>query len=97
MSPTPIVLISGDRIIELFVSLRRLILAPIIVEGEEQRNAIGTLLRLSVSIPRADFKEVLSDVTVPLMEFYRAEVIIAQFLGLHATTDHFLISRFNSF
>lgn len=51
----------------------RLILAPIIIEGEEQRNALGTLLRLSVSIPRADFREVLADVSVPLLEFYRDE------------------------
>lgn len=55
----------------------RLILAPIIIEGEEQRNAIGNLLRLSVSVPRADFKEVLSDVTVPLLEFHREEVCLA--------------------
>lgn len=51
----------------------RLLLAPIIIEGEEQRNAIGNLLCLSVSIPRAELREVLTDVTVPLLVFHRDE------------------------
>lgn len=57
------------------ILIRRLILAPIIIEGEEQRNAIGNLLCSSVSIPRADLKEVLSDVTVPLLEFHRDQAV----------------------
>lgn len=52
----------------------RLILAPIIIEGEEQRNDSGILLRLSVSIPRADFREILKDALIPLVEFYRDTV-----------------------
>lgn len=54
--------------------LYRLILTPILIEGEEQRNNSGILLRLSISIPRADLKEVLKDVSVPLLEFYRESV-----------------------
>ncbi|XP_058467736.1 autophagy-related protein 2 homolog A [Malaya genurostris] len=49
----------------------RLLMAPIIVEGEEQRNQHGTVLRFSVSIARADFREILTDASVPLIEFYR--------------------------
>ncbi|XP_058813814.1 autophagy-related protein 2 homolog B [Topomyia yanbarensis] len=49
----------------------RLLIAPIIVEGEEQRNRLGTVLRFSVSIARADFREILADASVPLIEFYR--------------------------
>lgn len=52
----------------------RLILTPILIEGEEQRNNSGILLRLSISIPRADLKEVLKDASVPLLEFYRESV-----------------------
>lgn len=46
-------------------------MAPIIVEGEEQRNASGNLLRLSVSIARGDFREILKETSVPLIEFMR--------------------------
>ncbi|EDS41201.1 autophagy-specific gene 2 [Culex quinquefasciatus] len=49
----------------------RLLMAPIIVEGEEQRNRLGSVLRFSISIARADLREVLTDVAVPLVEFYR--------------------------
>ncbi|XP_065094861.1 autophagy-related protein 2 homolog A-like [Ochlerotatus camptorhynchus] len=49
----------------------RLLLAPIIIEGDEQRNRLGSLLRFSISIARADLREVLTDVSVPLLEFYR--------------------------
>lgn len=52
----------------------RLILTPILIEGEEQRNNSGILLRLSISIPRADLKEVQKDASVPLLEFYRESV-----------------------
>uniref|UniRef100_A0A1Q3FUU4 Autophagy-related protein 2 n=2 Tax=Culex tarsalis TaxID=7177 RepID=A0A1Q3FUU4_CULTA len=49
----------------------RLLMAPIIVEGEEQRNRLGSVLRFSLSIARADLREVLTDVAVPLVEFHR--------------------------
>lgn len=53
----------------------RLILTPILIEGEEQRNNSGILLRLSISIPRADLREMPKDTTsVPLLEFYRDSV-----------------------
>lgn len=58
--------------------LFRLLLTPIIIDGEEQRNASGNLLRLTVSIARADFREVLSDESVPLIEFIREDVSILQ-------------------
>lgn len=54
--------------------MNRLILTPILIEGEEQRNNSGILLRLSISIPRADLREVLKDASVPLLEFYRESV-----------------------
>lgn len=48
----------------------RLLVAPIIVEGEEQRNTIGDLLRLTVSMAHVDFREVLQNgLTTPLLEF----------------------------
>lgn len=53
----------------------RLLLTPIIIEGEEQRNNSGILLRLSISIPRAELKEILKDTSVPLLEFVRDTVI----------------------
>lgn len=52
----------------------RLLLAPIIIEGEEQRNASGNLLRLSASIAHADFKEVLDTISVPLLEFSKSNI-----------------------
>ncbi|XP_050067859.1 autophagy-related protein 2 homolog A [Anopheles maculipalpis] len=51
----------------------RLFLAPLILEGDEQRNRCGSLLRFSVSIARADLREVLLEVSVPLVEFYREQ------------------------
>ncbi|XP_055537641.1 autophagy-related protein 2 homolog A [Wyeomyia smithii] len=49
----------------------RLLMAPIILEGEEQRNRLGTVLRFSISVARADLREILTDTSVPLVEFYR--------------------------
>ncbi|XP_049531977.1 autophagy-related protein 2 homolog B [Anopheles darlingi] len=49
----------------------RLLLAPIILEGDEQRNRCGSLLRFSIAIARADFREVLPELSVPLVEFHR--------------------------
>ncbi|XP_052865344.1 autophagy-related protein 2 homolog A [Anopheles cruzii] len=51
----------------------RLLLAPIILEGDEQRNRCGSLLRLTVAIARADFREVLPELSVPLVEFHREQ------------------------
>lgn len=60
----------------------RIIVAPIIIEGEEQRNNSGILLRLSISIPRAEIREVLKDVSVPLLEFHRDSVIFTTLQSL---------------
>lgn len=49
----------------------RLIFTPIIVEGEEQRNMSGTMLKCNISIARADFSEHLNDTTIPLFKFLR--------------------------
>ncbi|XP_031632964.1 autophagy-related protein 2 homolog B [Contarinia nasturtii] len=49
----------------------RLVLTPILIEGEEQRNNSGILLRLSISIPRADLREIMKDASVPILEFHR--------------------------
>uniref|UniRef100_A0AAG5CVV1 Autophagy-related protein 2 n=1 Tax=Anopheles atroparvus TaxID=41427 RepID=A0AAG5CVV1_ANOAO len=49
----------------------RLLLAPIIIEGDEQRNRCGSLLRFSLSIARADLREVLPEASIPLVEFFR--------------------------
>lgn len=54
--------------------INRVLFGPIIIEGEEQRNNSGILLRLSISIPRAEIREVLTDASVPLLEFYRDSV-----------------------
>lgn len=64
---------NGNQLFVVVFSFR-LILTPILIEGEEQRNNSGILLRLSISIPRADLKEVLKDASVPLLEFYRESV-----------------------
>lgn len=72
-----------------FLGSFRLIFAPIIVSGDDQRNASGNLLRLTVSIPRADCREVLSDESVPLVEFIRENV------GFLIYVDQ--VSRFHSF
>lgn len=81
-------MISGGKDLNKIISLLdagckknhiRLILAPIIIEGEEQRNNSGILLRLSISIPRADLREILKEVSVPLIEFYRDSVCLPKF------------------
>lgn len=55
-------------------NIYRLVAAPIIIEGEEQRNNSGILLRLTLSIPRAEFREILKDASIPLLEFQRDTV-----------------------
>lgn len=54
----------------------RLLVAPIIVEGEEQRNASGNLLRMTVSMAHVDLREVLQNgLTTPLLEFAASNVM----------------------
>lgn len=48
----------------------RLMVAPIIVDGEEQRNDMGNILRLTVSMAHTDVREVMQNgLTTPLLEF----------------------------
>lgn len=50
----------------------RLVLAPVIMEGEQQRNSIGNQLQFKTSIARADIRECLKDgSTNPILQFNR--------------------------
>lgn len=49
----------------------RLIMTPIIVEGEEQRNMSGTVMKFTVSVARADLREHLNEVSPPVLQFKR--------------------------
>ncbi|XP_055617380.1 autophagy-related protein 2 homolog B [Toxorhynchites rutilus septentrionalis] len=49
----------------------RLILAPVVLDGEQQRNRLGHLLRFSASVACADLREVMPDISIPLVEFSR--------------------------
>ncbi|CAO1344881.1 unnamed protein product [Diamesa serratosioi] len=59
----------------------RIMLAPIIVDGEERRTVKGNRTKLTVSIPRAEIYEVLSSVSIPILEFLRNE-------ATHIIPDH---------
>lgn len=51
----------------------RLMLAPIIVDGEERRTVKGNCTKFNVSIPRADCHEILGDLCLPILDFNRKE------------------------
>jgi autophagy-related protein 2 len=51
----------------------QLMLAPIIVDGEERRTTKGNCTKLNVSISRADVLEVLGDLTLPILQFHRKD------------------------
>lgn len=51
----------------------RLMLAPIIVDGEERRTVKGNRTKFNISIPRADVHEILGDLCLPILEFHRKE------------------------
>ncbi|GAB0095176.1 Autophagy-related protein 2 [Sergentomyia squamirostris] len=51
----------------------RLWLAPVIAEGDEQRNLKENLMQVAVSVARAHLKEILTDVAVPLLDFHRED------------------------
>uniref|UniRef100_A0A1B0D0K3 Autophagy-related protein 2 n=1 Tax=Phlebotomus papatasi TaxID=29031 RepID=A0A1B0D0K3_PHLPP len=51
----------------------RLWLTPVIAEGDEQRNMKENVMQVVVSVARGHFKEILTDVAVPLLEFHREE------------------------
>ncbi|CRL03003.1 CLUMA_CG016444, isoform A [Clunio marinus] len=51
----------------------RLMLAPVIVDGEERRTVKGNCTKLNISISRADVHEILGDLCLPIIEFYRKD------------------------
>uniref|UniRef100_A0A7G3AGM6 Autophagy-related protein 2 n=1 Tax=Lutzomyia longipalpis TaxID=7200 RepID=A0A7G3AGM6_LUTLO len=51
----------------------RLWLAPVIAEGDEQRNMKENVMQIAVSVARGHLKEVLTDVAVPLLDFHRED------------------------
>ncbi|XP_059616173.1 autophagy-related protein 2 homolog B-like [Phlebotomus argentipes] len=51
----------------------RLWLAPVIAEGDEQRNMKENLMQVAISVARGHVKEILTDVAVPLLDFNRDE------------------------
>lgn len=53
----------------------RLLVTPIIVEGEEQRNARGNLLHLSLSVAQAEMVEVLDRCAHPLLTFPKTKEV----------------------
>lgn len=51
----------------------RVMLAPIIVDGEERRTVKGNCTKLNLSISRADVHEILGDLYLPILEFQRKD------------------------
>lgn len=51
--------------------------SPIIIEGEEQRNAVGNNLGMTISIANADLQEIHDDCLIPIFEFYKQKVIFS--------------------
>lgn len=51
----------------------RFMLAPIILDGEERRTTKGNCTKLNISISRADIHEILGDMTLPILDFYRKD------------------------
>lgn len=52
----------------------RLLAAPIILDGMEQRNTNGIQLRLSTTIGRFDFSEVLNNLSIPILSFFKYRI-----------------------
>lgn len=53
--------------------LCRILLAPIIVSGEERRTEKGNRTKLNLAISRADMREILDGLTIPLLDFNRKD------------------------
>jgi autophagy-related protein 2 len=51
----------------------QLMLAPIIVEGEERRTTKGNCTKLTFSVSRADIHENLGELSLPILEFSRKD------------------------
>lgn len=51
----------------------RVMLAPIILDGEERRTDKGNCTKFNISIPRVDIHEILGDLCLPILEFHRKE------------------------
>lgn len=48
-------------------------MAPIIINGEERRTEKGNRTKLNVAISRADMREVLDGLTLPILDFNRKD------------------------
>jgi len=48
-------------------------LAPIIISGEDRRTEKGNRTKLNVSISRAEIKEILDGLTLPILDFSRKD------------------------
>lgn len=55
----------------------QLMMAPVIVDGEERRTTKGNCTKLNVSISRVDVKEILGEQILPILEFYRKDATSA--------------------
>lgn len=51
----------------------RVMLAPIILDGEERRTDKGNCTKLNISISRADVHEILGELALPILDFYRKD------------------------
>ena len=51
----------------------RVMLAPIILDGEERRTDKGNCTKFNINIPRVDIQEILGDLCLPILEFHRKE------------------------
>jgi hypothetical protein len=51
----------------------RILLAPIILSGEERRTEKGNRSKFNVAISRVDMREILDGHTIPILDFSRSE------------------------
>lgn len=51
----------------------RILLAPIIVNGEERRTEKGNRTKFNVAISRVDVREILDGLTLPILDFNRKD------------------------
>lgn len=51
----------------------RVMLAPIIVDGEERRTVKGNCTKLNISISRAEISEILGELSLSILEFQRKD------------------------
>jgi hypothetical protein len=51
----------------------RVMLAPIIISGEERRTDKGNRTKLNISVSRAEVRELLDGASLPIIDFQRKE------------------------